>query len=123
MALPALPFVFSGLSALLASFGAWILTVLGTLIAGLFGKAILALILVYAFSYFFNVQGAAINWALDKILELMPNVANNLSYTFQLGGIVDALRIVECLLTILNAHFIGLLISSTKSVAGIAKAS
>lgn len=118
MAAPlALPAIISGAGAVLASvssafFGAFIF-----LIQSLFGKILISAVLAYSLMFFFQAELEALTWAFEQIKNLMPESTQTLGYTFQLGSVIDALRIKDCLLVIINAHFAGLVIFGTSKAA------
>lgn len=104
MALPVVAVV--GIGALLASFGRWLLTSLGILIANLLmslvGKAILGSVIVLVLGYFASTKIDAVGWLLDYIGTLDP-ATGNLAIS-GIGTLVQAIRLDDIILVYINAY-------------------
>lgn len=114
----AIPLAVLGLGSLITTGLSFVGRLLGTAVASVFSQFIIASILTFAVTYFLTTKVDAFAWALAQITTMLPQGMGVGSFVFPLGGVVEALRIIDCLMVIINAWFIGLSVSMLKDVMG-----
>ncbi len=114
------PLAIIGLGSLLASAAGLIGRFLLLTLTSILGQLVITAIIFVTLNIFFSAQIAGAEWAIEKAVEFYNDVTGGtIEYVFPLGGVVDALRIIDCMVVLFNAYFSGMLIKLLKPAIGL----
>lgn len=89
-----------------------------TLLTGLLGQVVIGGAITYGLSAFVVNEMEAGNWLLGQVSSLLSSMSGSAgTVVLPLASVVEALRLVDCFLVILNAHLAGMGIKFAASLA------